>query len=225
MRRNDDDYGPSGRPPQPDKDLPLFPVGHETGSKPSDPPTSAAAFEWLNRSGLLGELQREALGAVRTYQGRTAQELDRLMRKDGQEDHVRLARRLSELERHGLIYQGPTRPDAHSGRQCVTWWPGRTGSYDPEVPAPKEQNTPSKEDTMPFEEEVAMKVLTIHGPAWETVLAHQCWLMDPLGEAEDFGWLKEIRSICSILKDKRLIRAVAVRAPTLGTTETCWRAV
>ena len=68
----------------------------------------------------LGVLQDEALRMVHLHHGSTAQELAEI---DGSRDLVRLARRLSELARVGVIYSGGFKVNPRTGRPCLRWWP------------------------------------------------------------------------------------------------------
>lgn len=91
-------------------------------SKTTDPVTSHEAENFIRESGRLGEMQQQALELVMEHPGWTAHEYDREI---GGEDHVKIARRLSELEAARLIHSEGTKKDALTGRRCLRWYPGR----------------------------------------------------------------------------------------------------
>jgi len=86
----------------------------------TDPATShAAARAMLSKPSKLAKLQLHALRMVREHPGSTAQELATL---DGTWDPRPIGRRLSELQRAGLIRADGEKPDPRTGRQCQRWW-------------------------------------------------------------------------------------------------------
>ena len=96
------------------------PVPTPPRAKAGDPWTSHVSGEAMRGSRRLGELQTEALQMVNRHIGSTAQELAEI---DGARDIVRLARRLSELERVGAIYSEGSKINPRTGKPCLRWWP------------------------------------------------------------------------------------------------------
>lgn len=94
-------------------DLPLF---LPPRARATDPHTSKLAGEQIVRSGKIGEQHRFVLAALQASPGRTALELDRLNRTDRV-----FGRRLSELERFGLVKRGAARRCEISGKLSITW--------------------------------------------------------------------------------------------------------
>lgn len=102
-----------------------YPTGNPLGplfnlpprARATDPQTSHMAASDAIRSGRMAEQHATVLAAVRSQPGRTALEHDRSHGWD------RIAgRRLSELERYGLVRKGPVRRCEAGGRPSVTWW-------------------------------------------------------------------------------------------------------
>lgn len=84
-----------------------------------DPASSFAAGAEHVASGRNAAQRAAVLAALRENPGATSDELADAM---GIDRHIP-GRRLSELERAGLVRRGPTRASRISGRQGVTWWP------------------------------------------------------------------------------------------------------
>ena len=106
-------------------DPPLPFVDPGPRARTTHPRTSKDAGDAMRISARLGALQGEALWAVRNYPGNTAPEIAELC---GLDDERILGRRLSELERRGLIYAQGTRPNRITGRPCQLWWPHEENS-------------------------------------------------------------------------------------------------
>ncbi len=70
------------------------------------------------RSGKLRTQRQATLEAVRRHPGATHGELGRFMGVDW----FIPARRLSELEREGLVRKGEPRVCRVKGTKCLTWW-------------------------------------------------------------------------------------------------------
>jgi hypothetical protein len=110
--------------PEPGRPVPVGPLHSD-----SDKTTSAiAAAELKSDPQELGSLQAEALQLVREFPGRTCKELASLAQiRDGRGElewhRQRIGRRLSELERAGLVHPGDAQVDPETHRQAVTWWP------------------------------------------------------------------------------------------------------
>jgi hypothetical protein len=84
----------------------------------TDPATSHEAAEHVIASGKRAAQQRMTAVAVESYPGLTSLELSRKAKID----RYVLARRLSEVEKDGLIKRGVARTCTVSGRSAVTWW-------------------------------------------------------------------------------------------------------
>jgi hypothetical protein len=84
----------------------------------TDPSSSRAAADVVSR-GIAGHQQRQAAAAVRACPGRTSCELS----IETGLDRYMLARRLPELLEAGAVIRKEPRPDRHTGRPGVTWWP------------------------------------------------------------------------------------------------------
>jgi len=86
-----------------------------------DPLTSVRAAREANETGRAGTQAAWFLQAVREHPGLTASELARL--SGGQYDRYAANRRLSDLERAGMVRAGNARPSELSGRAELTWFP------------------------------------------------------------------------------------------------------
>jgi hypothetical protein len=102
----------------------LFPMPDEPkskldtpGSHRNDPATSREAAKKLRESGGHRSQKIATLEAVRRCPGATHGELGRFMGVDW----FIPARRLSELEREGLVTKGEPRVCRVKGTKCVTW--------------------------------------------------------------------------------------------------------
>lgn len=93
----------------------------------TDPETSHEAARKLIDSCQLADAQRAALALVRQHPGRTCVDLAQVAcagDERGIEFHrQRIGRRLSELERAGLIEHQGHATDPRTGRRAVRWWP------------------------------------------------------------------------------------------------------
>lgn len=97
---------------------PRRPSAAEPLSHRNDPITSYRAADQLSRSGRHLSQKRAVLEALRRRDGATSGELGAFLGKDW----LYAARRLTELERDGLIHKGDIRPCRVKGSTCVTWW-------------------------------------------------------------------------------------------------------
>lgn len=86
-------------------------------SRRSDPWTSASAETAITRDGTRLTNARRVLAVVQARPGLTTGEIGEFIGMDGH------WKRLSDLSRQGLIYQGPARTWRGSGRKQSTWWP------------------------------------------------------------------------------------------------------
>ena len=83
-----------------------------------DPATSQLAGEEMLRSGAIAEQKRRFIDWMRGHpEPRTSAEIAR----DGGFDRYDVARRMSALERDGLVERCPVRICFVGGRPCVTW--------------------------------------------------------------------------------------------------------
>lgn len=82
----------------------------------TDPETSHAAEQEINRTGTRATQQHQVLAAVRRYPGRTSAELARLVGLD----RYMVAKRLPELEPLH-VQRGPKRQCAANHRPALTW--------------------------------------------------------------------------------------------------------
>jgi len=88
----------------------------------TDPATSKAAAEHVDRTGLARRQCEIVFEAVKRWPGRTAQELAANHRHaGGKMDRYDFGRRLPELRNHGLLRNGPARTCKVSGREAETW--------------------------------------------------------------------------------------------------------
>ena len=95
--------------------LPLFPVPGPMAGR-TDPETSHKAAESMGL--YIGSAQARAYRLVQDHPGATCPEL-----AGGDErDRQRIGRRLSELQRAGLIRAEGEKPDPRTGRSCSRWW-------------------------------------------------------------------------------------------------------
>jgi hypothetical protein len=85
----------------------------------TDPPSSHAAAQEMERTGRRTAQSEAVLEMVKLHPRRTALELARLSRLD----RYTVSRRLPELERRGLIRRGLTRDCTVNGRPMLTWEP------------------------------------------------------------------------------------------------------
>jgi CRP-like cAMP-binding protein len=88
-----------------------------------DPETSHQAAREITASGLRATQARKVLAAVAAHPGRTSAELAELAGLS----RYTTARRLPELEAHGLVRRGPARRSVTSdpatdGALGLTWW-------------------------------------------------------------------------------------------------------
>lgn len=89
-------------------------------ARSDDPSSSHEAAEHVVASGLQAHQHSLAASAVRKHPGLTSLELARATGLD----RFMLARRLPELQRHGLIVRGIIRKcSASNGRSGCTWFP------------------------------------------------------------------------------------------------------
>ena len=91
-----------------------YPIARRT-----DPPSSHAAAQEIERTGGRASQSEAVLETVTRHPRRTSLELSRLSRLD----RYTVSRRLPELERRGLIRRGPTRDCTVNGRPMLTWEP------------------------------------------------------------------------------------------------------
>ena len=101
---------------------PLFAPRLREMSHSADPSTSTEAAARMVASGALGRGQRLALDLVTAHPGLTADELGGLaceVREELLHARLRVARRLSELRRAGLVYVNGKRDG------LSTWAPGK----------------------------------------------------------------------------------------------------
>ncbi len=96
------------------------PVPTPPRHKRGDPWTSRESGDAMRGSRRLGQLQAEAHALVVAHPGLTAQEIAEI---DGHRDLVRIARRLSELQRAGRIESRGHGGNSRTGRRCIRWWP------------------------------------------------------------------------------------------------------
>lgn len=90
-------------------------------SRPSDPSTSHLAEAEITGDGSRARMMRKALELVRTHPGCTANELDQLAgSKDGS-----IRKRLTDLEKAGLVRTGEVRKSRVTGKLNQTWYPVR----------------------------------------------------------------------------------------------------
>jgi hypothetical protein len=82
--------------------------------------TSAEAFHDIQESGVQADMARTVLSAVRQHGPITRSELDAVL-KGPNEVNPSYHKRLSELERKGLVAVVGTRPCRISGRRCAEW--------------------------------------------------------------------------------------------------------
>lgn len=116
--------------PSPARPVPTGPL-YSDGDKRT---SAMAAAELKADPRRLGELQQEALGLVREWPGRTCKTLANFAQLRARDDskgiewwRQRIGRRLSELERAGLVKSGASEVDSDTGRRAVTWWPVEPG--------------------------------------------------------------------------------------------------
>lgn len=99
-----------------------LPLGTETMVGRTDPATSADAARKMRDSGRLAESQARALALVCEHPGKTAPELGAIaagedeMGRSVEWHRQAVGRRLSELERAGLVYRSGT------ANGCSVWW-------------------------------------------------------------------------------------------------------
>jgi len=112
--------------PEPGRPVPTGPL-YSDGDKRT---SAMAAAELKADPQRLGELQRAALDLVREWPGRTCKTLASFAQLRARDDskgiewwRQRIGRRLSELERAGLVTSGASEVDSDTGRKAVTWWP------------------------------------------------------------------------------------------------------
>jgi hypothetical protein len=87
----------------------------------TDPYSSHAAAEQMNRTGAAIEQRSIVLRLIHAHPGLTSLELSRQC--DCPLDRYQIARRTTELARAGEIYPGAVRLDTETRRPSVTWWP------------------------------------------------------------------------------------------------------
>lgn len=88
-------------------------------ARKTDPTSSHLAAAEITASGARAHQQAQTIAAVRTYPGRTSQELAELT----QIDRYTLARRLPECVTAGAVRKGEQRACAVTGRLALMWWP------------------------------------------------------------------------------------------------------
>ena len=105
-------------------------VSAERLTRADDPATSREAAERLVDSGAIHGDSADALALVRDNPGRTAYELeaiDKMPSGKGFAIHSdrpdRIRKRLSGLEKAGLVRKGQSRQCMERGSNCSTWWP------------------------------------------------------------------------------------------------------
>jgi predicted transcriptional regulator len=91
----------------------LFPGCHAR-----DPATSFEAAEQFKKSGKLNLHREIVLNGVRSCDGGTHSEIAAVTPLDW----LQVARRLSELERAGLVKKAEPRICTVKGSKCCTWW-------------------------------------------------------------------------------------------------------
>lgn len=88
-------------------------------SRSSDPETSHCAADEITGDGSRSRMMRLALEVVRANPGCTANELDQLCNcKDGA-----IRKRLTDLEKLGLVKTGEVRKSKVTGKMNQTWYP------------------------------------------------------------------------------------------------------
>ncbi len=96
------------------EDFPLW----KGRARVTDPGTSKEAAAHVKASGAAARIRTLALEAVGRYPGHTSSELARIY---GFSDPRVLGRRLSELDRKGLVVRAEPRKCKVSGRSAATW--------------------------------------------------------------------------------------------------------
>lgn len=91
-------------------------------SRSTDPESSRESEQHMNDSGERDRQRQRVLEAVQQHSGLTTKHL---AQRTGMDRHM-VARRMPELERHGLVRRGPVVSDPGDGRQGVTWWRAET---------------------------------------------------------------------------------------------------
>lgn len=83
--------------------------------------TSAKAYREISEEGTLGRLQKRVVGAIRRATSpMTANEITAVLKSDD-EVNVSYHKRLSELERAGIIKRADSRKCTVTGRTACTW--------------------------------------------------------------------------------------------------------
>lgn len=93
-------------------------IPSHTMARTTDDATSHAAAEEVTASGIAADQRRRVLAAVVAQPGLTS---DEIAQAAGMQRH-QPARRLSELERLGLVRRGEARPSRVTGRAGLTWY-------------------------------------------------------------------------------------------------------
>jgi hypothetical protein len=84
----------------------------------NDPPESHGAAEWMDGEGHKARMMALALELVRTFPGKTSNELEALSGfTDG-----KIRKRLNDLYHDGKLRKGPVRPSTVTGRPNATWY-------------------------------------------------------------------------------------------------------
>lgn len=91
-------------------------------ARASDPASSHEAADRHNQSGRASGNCAVVLNLVRLYPGLTSCELHQTQIETGLERHE-VSRRLSDLERKGLVRKGPEKVCEVKGTSMVTWCP------------------------------------------------------------------------------------------------------
>jgi hypothetical protein len=106
---------------------PERPHGAEPGCHAHDPSTSYQAARQFKESGKLGIHRQIVLDGVRRCNGGTHSEIAAVTPLDW----LQVARRLSELERDGLVVKGEPRTCSVKRSRCCTWWVTDNAQVDP----------------------------------------------------------------------------------------------
>lgn len=87
-------------------------------ARKSDPGTSHAAAELVEKTGTQSKHHRAILEALNRQDGLTSEEIAQAAGLD----RVAAARRMKELEKAKKVFRGSPRKSVNSGRLGVTWW-------------------------------------------------------------------------------------------------------
>jgi len=101
-----------------------FPMIETPAARNTDPETSHAAADNITSSGKRASHQRQILDLLRRCDGRTSAELAVLAEREGfpHLDRHEVARRLSDLDKAGLVRKGASVVCKAHGTRAVSWW-------------------------------------------------------------------------------------------------------